>query len=159
MSTIQQSMLYGHLKDALGNEIDVASDLEKVLEDEQDIVSRPDVLKRIAATTIGAIGSAAYFNGTLNLNATAIKAVYAAFAGGIGINVGMMAGDSRADAVAAAAIYYGFSRASGFLNVTGNDRNIGYEAMVAMVAGLAADYWLSKQSNSKPKPKHGHHGQ
>ena len=100
-------------------------------------------MKRIGFTAAGIVGTALYYN---NRNRElAVKALYALFAADIGINVGVAGGDSRIDAAAAAGIYYGSTKASSNLNITGDDKSPGYEAMAGFAASLAYDWYLRSQ--------------
>ena len=136
-------MLYRHYKDAKGQDIDVIGDVQKLYTDELDLAQRPSVAKRIGITAAGIVATAIYYN---NRNRElAIKGIYALFAAGVGINIGIASGDSRVDSAAAAGLYYGFTKASASLNLTGEDSTMGYESLAGFAAGLAYDYYLKNQ--------------
>ena len=143
MSEITDQILYGHYKNAKGQDIDVIADVEKLYTDELDLAQRPSVMKRIGVTAAGIVATAIYYN---NRNRElAIKGIYALFAAGVGINIGIASGDSRVDSAAAAGLYYGFTKASASLNLTGEDTTMGYESLAGFAAGLAYDYYLKNQ--------------
>jgi hypothetical protein len=146
---IESALLYGHLTNVDGKEIDVIGDIEKLYSDELDIVSRTDIMKRIGITALGIVGTAFYY-GNQNRE-LAIKALYALFAAGLGINVGVAASDSRVDAAAAAGIYFAFSKASYSLNMLGQNRTLGYESLAAFLVGIGYDFYVRKQM---PKQTH-----
>jgi hypothetical protein len=144
MSEITDSILYGTYQNSEGQDVDVISDIKKVYTDELDLIQRPGVVRRIAVTAAGIVGTAIYYN---NRNRElAIKGLYALFAAGIGINIGMASGDSRVDSAAAAGMYYAFTKASARLNLTGEDSTLFYESMAGFAAGLAMDYYQKNKN-------------
>jgi hypothetical protein len=151
MSEITDQLLYGHYTNVEGQDIDVLGDIERLYTDELDLVQRPSVFKRIGVTAAGIVAAAVYYN---NRNRElAIKGIYALFAAGVGINIGIASGDSRVDSAAAAGLYYGFTKASASLNLTGEDRSMGYESLAGFAAGLAYDWYLRSQVMVKGKGK------
>ena len=93
MSEITDAMLHGLYQNSEGQDIDVIADIEQLYTDELDLIQRPSVIKRIGVTAAGIVATAIYYN---NRNRElAIKGLYALFAAGVGINIGMAGGDSR----------------------------------------------------------------
>ena len=147
-----ESVVNGALDGAQG--ADLSNDLQQVYRDEITLFSRPSIMTRVALGAIAAVGTAAYY-GT-EPNRIAIKGVYALFAAGIGVNVGMLGGDSRIDAAATAASYYALTMASG--RISGKDKWSIYEAGAILASGAAYDAYLRSQSAQDIKQaKHGKH--
>jgi len=149
-NVVTKSAVDGRLKGARGAQPDILADIQQLYTDELDVFQRPDILKRIAVST-GAVVAVAAYLGSKGKD-LAIKGLYAFFASGIGINIGMSAGDSRVDSAAAAAAYLAFVKASGALHLTRYGSTSGwYEALGSFAAGLGYDYYVTSQAESKEK--------
>jgi hypothetical protein len=147
-----ESVVNGTLEGAEGG--DLSKDLQQVYRDEEALFSRPSIMTRVAIAAIAAVGTAAYYQ--TEPNRIAIKGVYALFAAGIGVNVGMLGGDSRIDAAATAASYYALTMASG--RISGRDQWSIYESGAILASGAAYDAYLRSQSAQDAKQaKQGKH--
>ena len=96
------------------------------------------------AISVGACGVGYYYGNPTR--AVGFKALYATLATGIGINVGLVMGDSRIDSASAAAIYWLIVGASGYLNVSSADPSRLHEAVG--IAALGRAPWATRRLGS-----------
>lgn len=115
-------------------------EVEQLVQNEFQLVQRPDVFKRIAWTAAGTLAAAYYYNMEGFRDEAFIKAIYAFFGAGLGVNIGMQFTDTRMDAVGAGLAYYGLNVAGQYFRFSSFDSTLKYEAIGAVLAGLAADY-------------------
>lgn len=116
------------------------SDIEKVFQDQKDVVTRPNILYSLAATVATTLG-VAYYNGTVTVPHLAMKAIYATVSQIIGINIGLAAQNENVDNIAFAGGYYTLNSISGGLR--NYNKSVGMEALAGAVVGYATNYYLS----------------
>lgn len=122
-------------------------DLELVVADQEDILTRPNILYSLGAAVLATCATA-YYHGVTTVPQLALKAIYATVAQVIGVNVGLAIDNEHVDNITFAAGYYVMSNISG--NLTQYNQKSGVEAVAGALAGYAANYYFSRPASKKP---------
>lgn len=130
--SVEMSMVQG---------LNVFNDPVGVIDTEVQLAERPDIMRRIAITSAGALLAGWYFAGEDFSGIPIVRIVRALLASGLGINVGLMMGNTQLDSVGAAASIYVIAYLYGMLKGESVDyMGLKYEAFGALIAGFAADH-------------------
>ena len=129
----------------------LSSDLQKTFTDDREYVTRPKLLYTLAAT-IGGTAAMAYFNGTDTVMHLSMKAIYAAVAQIVGVNVGLAMDSEVADNAVFAGSYYLMNSMSSGLR--GYNSNAGTEAIVGALIGYATNYYMGQGAPGATKVSH-----
>ena len=122
-------------------------DLERVVADQEEILTRPNILYSLGAAVLATCATA-YYHGVTTVPQLALKAVYATVAQIVGVNVGLAIDNEHVDNITFAAGYYLMSNISG--NLTQYNRKTGVEALAGALAGYASNYYFSRPAPTAP---------